>query len=1266
MRFINTNDIEAWANLVECKYHLPHLVRKLILATTDNLAIKNLNFPYGEDVQTGGYDGELSSDAENMFVPLGESVWEFGTTNNKKGKADEDYSKRKLDPLDKIPDETTYININAKKYRDKGKWAKEKNKEGFWKDVRYIDAIDIEQWLELAPSVELWLAEILKKPTLGIYTPDAYWKIWSEGATFKIVPDILLGESRKDQIENVKTFFKSTDSKLYIKSVTTDEAVAFPLAILMLTDEISRENVVVIDNIESFNRFSKASQPLIIIAKFKIENIDLREAMQSGHKIIIPISLAGEAYSTKIIELPIVSRISFEDSLEKMGIDSEQARLLTSNSGRNISVLKRILGIDSDTKPQYLDSVDIRDLIPILLINRFDENYAEDNAIIEKLSGKSSEEYIQFLRILYTLEDAPIYYISGTWRLVSPNDSWLYLAKYITKTDLEKYSAICLEVLCEISYKYTVPLEERGNIYSTKENRPKYSNTLKEGLCESLLAISVFGNDYGLNCIANSSQFVDRIVEDILQKDLLIWRSLSGKLTLLAEASPSVFLNNLERIIKDRSVTGFFELEKSFHSYSNDLPDILFCLDIIAWFPECIMRVSKVLCELIILSPDSLPTTNTPFNNLKNIFRIWYPQTNTNLEDRKKILSILVQKYPDALYSLLYSLIGSLHDTAFNTPRPKWRLFSELRQIQVSRNEVYYMRGFCFDLILEISKNNLNRILGLIELLDDIYWDKIDEALSVIETGLGFSEEDRNKIFHIFRKLLCQHRSYPTADWSLPTEILDRIEKTALNFISDNHLLNDIYLFEEHYPDFIEGRDDTDFEEIDKKILSKRLKFIDQIIDEFGIGKIFELAHQIDHPSLYGNILAQSTNLKDKDKLEIYKLIESEDKYLLGLVGEFISISELKTNLGTQIDILDSLIVSDLSNNGIVNFLSSLKNSITLFKYVTKLKNKEVEQFFWKNKRGFLFSADKKELFYALKKLLKYKKSLVYLNTLSCACYQHKLTLTSEEVLDALEQVPLFGFEDDTRFDHNHFNRLLDLLYSRSDYDIARAANIEMKFMFVFSSSSPYSPKPKNLFALMAKKPTEYFGLLKQVYLPENEEERQAIMQLYDKNPNRMDMLRAGWNILNSFNKIPSLKEDGNIDSEILSKWIFEVRELAKENYTTKTADNCLGQLLAKYPINLKEEKGFPIEIYDVIEDIGTEEIIEGFRNQIFNNLGSTSRGAFDGGMIERYRAKFFDNLFEETKITHPLVAEIFRVLRNNYQMEATREDKNALLRSFE
>ncbi len=1264
MRFINSNDIEVWANTVDCKYHLPHLIRKLILATVCNNSIKYIQFPYGEDVQTGGYDGVLITELENMFVPLGESIWEFGTTNNKKGKADEDYEKRRKDSLGKIPNQTTYININAKKYRDKTKWAAEKKSEGFWKDVKYIDAIDIEQWLELAPIVELWLAEKLGKPTLGIYTLEEYWKLWSENKSVKIVPEILLGNSRIKEIEIVKSFLSDESGVLYIKSITTDEASVFPLAVFkQLGNEAFNEKIVVIDNRDGFNRLTQMNNSLIVIAKFKLDTIELRGAVQKGHKLIIPLSLSDEVNSENKIQLPIVSMETFENGLSQMAIDREQARILTNSSGRNISVLRRLLKFDDDTKPKYLNSVGFRDIIPILLINRFSEERNGDKEIIEKLSGKTYVEYLQFLRVLATLEDSPVYYINGVWRLVSPTDTWLFFAKYITQQDFENFYEITLEVLSEVLYKYTLPPERRGSYYQTTDNRTKYSSKLREGLCESLVVISVFGQNYGVNSILNVSQYIDTVVQKILEKDVIVWRSLSSNLKLLAEASPSVFLNNLERIIKDKSVTGFFEIHQGFLDSFNDLAPLLWCLDILAWFPQHLMRVSKALCEIIIISPENFPTSNTPLNNLKSIYRTWYPQTNTNADDRKKILEILIKKYPDILYTLLYSLVGTQFDAAFHTSRPKWKLFSELREIQVSQHEVNYMRGFCIDKIIEMSKDSLDRTLSLIDLLDKMDWDRIIIALNTIEITV-YDENDKNKIFHKFRKFIGNHRSHHDAHWSLPIDILDIMEQTAFKFKAENNILDEKYLFEENHPEFIEGTQIEDYEKQGKEILSRRLKFVESIVDKYGISKIFELAMGIEHPYLYGQVLALSNKIRPEIKFEVYKLIASDDVSNLTLVREFIRISENTTNLLTQIEVFKNLLSLGISIDKSVNFLISLRGQIDLWKFISDLKNEEIEKLYWKSQNGFLYTENKQELLYVLDKLHLYNKPFTLLNTLGWGAYVHKNSLTSEEVLAALENVSFENFDDSTRFDNHNFTNLLDFLYSKHDYDIERGAKIELKFIFVFTGRACGS-KPRNLHKLMSQKPTEYFGILCQLYLPDDEDIREAELQKIQENPNYQEIGKAAWEILNSFNLIPSLQDDGSLDVEVLKTWIDEVRELASKNHRVRVTDDSIGKLLAKYPFNMKEMKGFHTCIYDIIEE-GNENIRLSFRVEISNKLGFSTRAAFEGGNIERFKADYFNSLVEETKFTHPNVSVIFANLRDGYLSQAKWEDENALLRSLE
>jgi hypothetical protein len=73
--------------------------------------------------------------------------------------------------------------------------------------------------------------------------------------------------------------------------------------------------------------------------------------------------------------------------------------------------------------------------------------------------------------------------------------------------------------------------------------------------------------------------------------------------------------------------------------------------------------------------------------------------------------------------------------------------------------------------------------------------------------------------------------------------------------------------------------------------------------------------------------------------------------------------------------------------------------------------------------------------------------------------YKHKEQLSSEEVLKLLEDLSFENFDDTTHLDHYQFGQILDLLYSRNDYDIVRGANIEMKYIFIFTNSDSHFPK---------------------------------------------------------------------------------------------------------------------------------------------------------------------------------------------------------------
>lgn len=156
MKLVTRNHIERWAETTFSKGDLPYLISKLVWATTP--ASTQANFPSGSSSYIGGWDGEVSCHEDTAFVPKGISLYEFGTEKNSKGKADDDYDKRKKNSLGYKPKECVFIFVTARFWMNKDKWVKEKQAEEYWKDVRVYDSSTLEQWLDYAFAVSRWFA----------------------------------------------------------------------------------------------------------------------------------------------------------------------------------------------------------------------------------------------------------------------------------------------------------------------------------------------------------------------------------------------------------------------------------------------------------------------------------------------------------------------------------------------------------------------------------------------------------------------------------------------------------------------------------------------------------------------------------------------------------------------------------------------------------------------------------------------------------------------------------------------------------------------------------------------------------------------------------------------------------------------------------------------------------------------------------------------------------------------------------------------------
>ena len=233
---------------------------------------------------------------------------------------------------------------------------------------------------------------------------------------------------------------------------------------------------------------------------------------------------------------------------------------------------------------------------------------------------------------------------------------------------------------------------------------------------------------------------------------------------------------------------------------------------------------------------------------------------------------------------------------------------------------------------------------------------------------------------------------------------------------------------------------------------------------------------------------------------------------------------------------------------------------------------------------------------------------------------------------------------------------IFEAIDNRTDIVKAQLINLEWLYLPILASYGAMR-SPKILHDELSDNPEFFIQVLKWIYLPKNKEkaekEKEGLSEEIIQN-----RAKQAYELLHSWKKIPGIKEDNTIDSEKLEEWIDKARKLAKDEDRLEVADMHIGQVLAQYPENIPE---WPNEIiFQVIESINSDSMKRNYSTAMFNKRGSSTRGPYDGGNIERGHAKYFKKLSNEYKLKYPNVSDIFQKLADGYLLDAKRMDEEA------
>jgi hypothetical protein len=108
-----------------------------------------------------------------------------------------------------------------------------------------------------------------------------------------------------------------------------------------------------------------------------------------------------------------------------------------------------------------------------------------------------------------------------------------------------------------------------------------------------------------------------------------------------------------------------------------------------------------------------------------------------------------------------------------------------------------------------------------------------------------------------------------------------------------------------------------------------------------------------------------------------------------------------------------------------------------------------------------------------------------------------------------------------------------------------------------------------------------------------------------------------------------------------------------------RSGDRAIGALISAGPDG--EDGAWPTEaVRDVLDLEGADELRDGFGIDLFNNIGFTSRGLYDGGQQERESAAKYLAWADKVETTWPHTTQVLRDHAESLQAWGRRWDRKA------
>lgn len=1251
MDLANATDITRWADEREAQSLLPKLVRRLIGTTAKGLV--KLSMRAGEGVGIPGWDGIVITQSADAHVSEGVSVWEMGVNSDPAAKANREYRKRTDKTGEITPGESIFVFVTPRRWRDKDAWAERRRRENVWNNIVVYDADDLETWLERAPGVHAWFSAIIGKDPYEAESLETWWESWS-GVTQPVLPPSLLLSGREKTAEQIYETISGEPKALSLSGDSQEEVVAFFAATLIeraSATDLARSLIVRTPN--AWRRMAVTEQPLILLPLYP--NPDITMAIRHGHHVLVP--LGREAAVSNDMVLPRLRRFGIENALKEAGLPGDRASDLATLGRRSLLSLRRTLAVTPEIQtPEWARPEHAREIFPAVLAGKWQVNSEGDRAAIAELAGRPYEEVATTLTRWVHTSDPPVRYGGNVWYITAKQDAWRLTARFLTDDDFQRFRKVVQDVIGGDDPSLDLPPEKRF-MSSILGKQRAHSGHLILGLADTLALMATLSDQVPLTdgrIGQNEANFIVRQLLEAANEDTTgrHWIVLSEALPLLAEASPEVFLNAVETGLSgdDPVILKLFQ-DNEDHGImytSSAHTGLLWGLENLAWSTDYLARAALILAKLTRLDLGGR-LLNRPGASLRDVLLLWRPGTSASLEQRVQIVDLIRKHEPEVAWSLTLQLIPSSRESASSTHTPRWRDWKQEEKRVLYSDLDRSVKGLVTRALEDVG-NSGRRWSELLECIPNLSSElrmKVISELEKLQRG-EFSDEDRAVFVKNLRNFTGRHREYHDDEGSIPQEEIDRIEEMISQLAPDNPFARHAWLFDQGAVYAISKKD---YDKQIEAVSEAQKEALNEILDVAEIEAVFSWPEEFKSPWFTARQIGSALSdagLKRDAEARLFEELSSEVKSRHQVAATYIS--GIARQKGTEMMEWVEGVLSDRADTWSPKHKAAFLYALPVSSKVWHLAEncgKETEREYWENASHNGLPLECEDCIVAVRKLMEYGNPFSAIILLDY--YAEKSDPPVELIVDVMEQAvrttpPQYL---DQMFSY-HVGRLLDRL-EEARLDESRLAALEWAYLPLFRFEKS---RARTLHNRLATDPEFFVEIVSLVYKAKGGEPR----ELSDEEQARA---RTARDLLDSWRVVPGTQADGSINPQSLSEWVDEARKLLQESGRLSIGDLHIGKILRYGPT--PQNDNWPAEsICDLIENVESESLEEGFSTEVFNSRGTTVRSPIEGGQQERELANQYLRYAASLGIKYTRTAAMLNRIAAWYEEDARRNDQDA------